>query len=195
MNANATPLIALALPRERGPQVLLQVALAIAGTLILAVSSKVSVPIGPVYLSLQSLAVMLLAAAFGLRLGVGTVLLYLAEGAAGLPVFQGTPEKGIGLVYMLGGTGGFLAGFVVLAAIVGWAADRGFDRNMFKFFGAVLLADVVMMAMGYAWLAHLIGADKAWQFGVAPFILPELIKVALATAVLPAVWSLVARRG
>ena len=95
--------------------------------------------LGPVDMSLQTLAVFLIAVAFGSRLAVATLLLYMAQGAIGLPVFQGTPEKGIGLAYMLGSTGGYLAGFVVAAAIVGWAADRGWDRNPFKLFAAILV--------------------------------------------------------
>ena len=74
------------------------------------------------------------------------------------------------------------------------AADRGWDRNPFKLFGAMLAAEIVMMAMGFAWLAGIIGASASWQFGVAPFILPDLIKVALAAAIVPAVWALFARR-
>ncbi len=112
----------------------------------------------------------------------------------GLPVFQSTPEKGIGVAYMLGTTGGFLAGFVAMAAIVGWAADRGWSRSPLKLFGAMLAAEVVMLGMGFAWLAAIIGAAGAWQFGVAPFIVPDLIKVALAAAIVPAVWSLFAPR-
>ena len=69
-------------------------------------------------------------------------------------MFQGTPEKGIGLAYMLGPTGGYLAGFLVMAAIVGWAADRGWDRNIVKIFGAMLVAEIVMMAMGFSWLGY-----------------------------------------
>jgi biotin transport system substrate-specific component len=148
---------------------------------------------GPVDMSLQTLAVILIAAAFGLRLGLATLLLYMAEGAAGLPVFQSTPEKGIGLAYMLGTTGGYLAGFVVMAAIIGWAADRGWDRNVLKFFGIVVIADAIMLAMGFGWLSALIGVEKGWQFGVAPFIVPDLIKAALAAALVPAVWSLIRR--
>ena len=77
-----------------------------------------------------------------------------------------------------------------MAAIVGWAADRGWDRNPVKLFGAMMFAEIVMMAMGFAWLAVLIGADKAWQFGVVPFVAGDLIKVALAAAIVPAAWSL-----
>jgi len=167
--------------------------LAVLGTLLLTLSAKTRVMLGPVDMSLQTLAVFVIAAAFGKRLGLATLLLYMAEGAAGLPVFQAAPEKGIGLAYMMGPTGGYLAGFVVAAAIVGWAADRGYDRSILRFGGAVLLAEAAIMGLGFAWLATMIGADRAWQFGVAPFILPDLIKVALATLVVPAVWNTLGR--
>ncbi|MGB3415716.1 MAG: biotin transporter BioY [Mesorhizobium sp.] len=184
------PLASLALPREGASRLAMQLFLAVAGTLLLTLSAKTKVVLGPVDMNLQTLAVPLIAAAFGWRLGLATVLLYLAEGAAGFPVFQSTPEKGIGIAYMLGTTGGYLAGFVVIAAIVGWAADRGWDRNVFKLFGAMLVAEIIMMAMGYSWLATLIGAQGAWQFGVVPFIVGDLVKVALAASLVPAVWSL-----
>ncbi len=77
-----------------------------------------------------------------------------------------------------------------MAGIVGWAADKGWDRNVLKLFGVMLVAEVVMMAMGYGWLAGIIGAEKAWQFGVLPFIVPDLIKVALAATLVPAAWTL-----
>jgi len=191
--ARSNALIPLALPQDRLLRFAAQALLAVAGSLILFVSAKTKVVFGPVDMSLQTLAVLLIGAAFGWRLAVATLLLYLAEGAAGLPVFQSTPEKGIGLAYMVGPTGGYLAGFVVMAAIAGWAADRGLDRKPVQLFGVLLGAEAVMLAMGFAWLAVLIGADKAWTFGVAPFIVPDLIKVALATALVPAAWQIVRR--
>ncbi|MBZ9681427.1 biotin transporter BioY [Mesorhizobium sp. CO1-1-7] len=187
------PLVFLALPQEGAARLATQFLLAITGTLLLTLSAKTKVMLGPVDLSMQTLAVLLIAAAFGMRLGVATLLLYMAEGAMGFPVFQGTPEKGIGIAYMLGSTGGYLAGFVVVAAIVGWAADRGWDRHPIKLFNAMLVAEGVMMAMGFAWLAMLIGPEKSWQFGVVPFIVGDLIKVALAASLVPAVWSLLKR--
>jgi biotin transport system substrate-specific component len=188
-----TPLVSLALPEKGAARLATQLLLAIVGTLVLTLSAKTRVLLGPVDISMQTLAVFLIAAAFGMRLGVATLLLYMAEGAMGLPVFQGTPEKGIGIAYMLGSTGGYLAGFVVMAAIVGWAADRGWDRHPVKLFNAILVAEIVMMAMGFAWLALLIGPEKSWQFGVVPFIVGDLIKVALAASLVPAVWSLLKR--
>ncbi|MER8421490.1 biotin transporter BioY [Mesorhizobium sp. M1329] len=187
------PLISLALPEKGTARLAGQLLLAIAGTLLLILSAKTKVMLGPVDISMQTLAVFLIAAAFGMRLGVATLLLYMTEGALGLPVFQSTPEKGIGIAYMLGSTGGYLAGFVVMAAIVGWAADRGWDRHPIKLFNAMLVAEIVMMAMGFAWLALLIGPEKSWQFGVVPFIVGDLIKVALAASLVPAVWSLLKR--
>ncbi|RUM97196.1 biotin transporter BioY [Pseudaminobacter arsenicus] len=186
----ARPLVSLALPESRGARIATQIFLAVAGSMLLAVSARMKVVLGPVDMSLQTLVVFLIAIAYGRKLAVATLLLYLAQGAMGLPVFQSTPEKGIGLAYMLGSTGGYLAGFVVMAAIVGWAADRGWDRSPVKLFGAVLTAEVVMMAMGFAWLATLIGVEKSWQFGVVPFIVPDLIKVALASTLAPAIWAL-----
>ncbi|RVC44106.1 MAG: biotin transporter BioY [Mesorhizobium sp.] len=191
--ATMRPLVSLALPEKGAARLATQLLLAIAGTLLLTLSAKTKVVLGPVDVSLQTLAVLLIASAFGLRLGVATLLLYMAEGAMGFPVFQGTPEKGIGVAYMLGSTGGYLAGFVVMAAIVGWAADRGWDRHPVKLFNAMLVAEVIMMAMGFAWLAMLIGPEKSWQFGVLPFIVGDLIKVALAASLVPAVWSLLKR--
>lgn len=191
----ARPLVDLALPEKGVARLGMQVLLVVAGTLLLTLSAKTKVVFGPVDMSLQTLAVLLIAATFGYRLGLATLLLYLAEGAAGLPVFQSSPEKGIGLAYMMGTTGGYLAGFVVMMALVGWAADRGLDRNPFKLFGVMLVADAIMLAMGTAWLAVLIGADKAIAFGLAPFIVPDLIKVALASAIVPAVWALLPKRG
>ncbi|WP_192361919.1 biotin transporter BioY [Mesorhizobium mediterraneum] len=188
-----TPLVSLALPEKGAARLATQLLLAIVGTLVLTLSAKTRVLLGPVDISMQTLAVFLIAAAFGMRLGVATLLLYMAEGAIGLPVFQGTPEKGIGIAYMLGSTGGYLAGFVIMAAIVGWAADRGWDRHPIKLFNAMLVAEIVMMAMGFAWLALLIGPEKSWQFGVLPFIVGDLIKVGLAASLVPAVWSLLKR--
>ncbi|MDH6230139.1 biotin transport system substrate-specific component [Mesorhizobium soli] len=191
---SARPLVSLALPESGTARLATQIFLAVSGTLLLTLSAKTKVVLGPVDMSLQTLAIFMISAAFGMRLAVATLLLYMAQGAMGFPVFQSTPEKGIGIAYMLGSTGGYLAGFVAMAAIVGWAADRGWDRSPVKMFGAVLTAEVVMMAMGFAWLAALIGVEKSWQFGVVPFIVPDLIKVALASTLAPAIWALLPKR-
>jgi biotin transport system substrate-specific component len=187
---SARPFILSALPENRTARLATQVALAVGGTAILVLSAKTRVVLGPVDMSLQTLAVFLIAASFGMRLAVATLLLYMVEGMFGWPVFQGTPEKGLGLAYMVGTTGGYLVGFVVAAAIVGWAADRGWDRSFFRFFGVLLVAEFAILALGYGWLAVLIGPDKAWTFGVVPFLVPDLVKVGLAAAIMPAAWAL-----
>ena len=191
----SSTLAELALPKDGALRLAGQLGLVVAGTLVLTIASKAKVPLGIVDLNLGTLAVMGLGVAFGWRLALATLALYMAEGALGLPVFQSTPEKGIGLAYMMGPTGGFLAGYVVLGVIAGWAADRGLDRGVFRMAGVLLAANAVMMAMGYAWLSTLIGAEKAWLFGVAPFIQAELIKVALVATAGSAVWSLLRRFG
>lgn len=191
--AAANPLISLALPENRAARLAAQIALVVGGTLLLTLAAKTKVPLGPVDLYLGNFAVLALAAAYGTRLGLATVLLYMAEGAAGLPVFQSTPEKGIGLAYMMGTTGGYLVGMVVAAALVGWAADRGWDRNPLKLFAATLAGSAIILALGYAWLATLLGAEAAWTFGVVPFVVPDLVKAALAASVVPAVWALLRR--
>jgi biotin transport system substrate-specific component len=164
--------------------------LAVAGTMVLMLSAKTQVPFWPVPMTLQTLAVFAIGAAYGMRLGVATLLLYLAQGAAGFPVFAGTPEKGIGLAYMAGPTGGYLLGFVAMAAIAGWAADRGWSRNPLKLGGAMLVGEVVMLALGALWLAYLFGFEKGIAFGVGPFIVTDLVKLALAACLVPALWSL-----
>jgi len=167
--------------------------LAVAGTVVLTLAAKTQVPFWPVPMTLQTLAVFAIGAAYGLRLGVATLVLYLMQGAMGFPVFAGTPEKGIGLAYMVGSTGGYLLGFVAMAAIAGWAADRGWSRNPLKLGGAMLVGELVMLALGALWLSYLFGFEKGMAFGVGPFIVTDVIKLALAACLVPALWSLVER--
>jgi biotin transport system substrate-specific component len=168
--------------------------LAIIGSLILWASAKISVPFWPVPMTLQTGAAALLAAAYGWRLGAATVLLYLLEGALGIPVFEGTPTKGIGLAYMLGTTGGYLAGFVVAAAIVGWFAERPDGANPFKLFGVMVLADACVFALGLLWLGSVVGWDKpVLEWGLYPFILGDVVKLALAAAIVSAGVRLIRR--
>ncbi len=166
--------------------------LALVGSAVLALSAKLSVPFYPVPLTLQSLAVLLIGAAFGSRLGAATVALYLVEGALGLPVFAGS--TGLGLAYMAGPTGGYLVGFVLAAYAVGFFAERGADRSVPQLLGAMTLGHAILFAAGYAWLAHLIGAEKAWVAGVLPFIIGTLVKTLLGALLVPSVWRLVSRR-
>jgi biotin transport system substrate-specific component len=190
----STPALAPSLlPQDRALRLAGLVLLAIAGSLLMWVSAKIKVPFYPVPMTLQTLALFGIAAAYGMRLGVAAIALYLIEGALGLPVFAGTPEKGIGLAYMFGPTGGYLASYMIAAAIVGYAVDRGLGRNPFKLFGSMLIAEVVILGMGFAWMAYLFGAEKAFAFGVGPFIVTDLVKIALAACLVPAVTALFAQ--
>ena len=163
--------------------------LAFAGAMLITIAAKIKVPFWPVQMSMQTAAIFLVGAAYGWRLGTLTVLLYIAQGAMGFPVFQGTPEKGIGIPYMLGPTGGYLVGYVIAAAMVGWFAERGFDRSFFKIGAVMLLAGTVLYIPGLLWLAYLFGMDKPiLQWGLYPFILGDLTKVALAAAVTALGW-------
>ena len=171
------------------------VILAIVGSALLWISAKIQVPFWPVPMTLQTFVVLALGMAYGWRLGAATVILYLAQGAAGLPVFAGTPEKGIGLAYMLSGTGGYLIGFVLAAALCGYLAERGWDRRVVTTALAMLIGNVVIYVPGLLWLGSLFGWDKPiLEWGLTPFIAGDLVKLALAASVLPLVWKVVRRR-
>ena len=187
--STAHPNLATRALGARGGDLAAKIGLAIAGALLLAVSAQLKVQIGPVPFSFQTLTLLIVSAAYGRNLAVGTVALYLAVGALGLPAFTG----GGGLAMLFGAkayTAGFLFGFFAVAAIVGEAADRGLDRSPLTLAPAMLLGEVILFALGWAWLATLIGPDKAWAGGVAPFIVPDLIKIAIAALAVPAGWAL-----
>jgi biotin transport system substrate-specific component len=167
--------------------------LALAGSALIALSAKIQVPFWPVPMTMQTFAVIVLAMAFGARLGAATLALYLFEGAIGLPVFAGTPEKGIGLAYMAGPTGGYLAGFFLAACFAGWMAEKGWDRSFLKAATVNLIATAVVFVPGVLWLAAAIGPAKAVAVGLTPFLLSSAVKVALGGAVMPLLWSLARR--
>ena len=192
--AVSRPLVGHFIPAEGSARTLALAGFAILGSLILWASAKISVPFWPVPMTLQTGAVALLAAAYGWRLGAATVVLYLLEGAVGIPVFEGTPAKGIGLAYMVGTTGGYLIGFAVAAAVVGWLVEQGFGRNPVKLFGAMVLGDAFVFALGILWLGTVIGWEKpVLNYGLYPFILGDLVKLALAAALVFAGARLVKR--
>ncbi|MBV9138585.1 MAG: biotin transporter BioY [Hyphomicrobiales bacterium] len=180
-----------------------EVVLCLGGALLLALSSKVSVPLLPVPMTLQPLAVLCIGAAYGARLSVITVLAYLISGLSGLPVFANTPPLAAGPLYLLGPTGGFLLSYIPAAAFMGFIAEAKLDRRFATMLPCALLASAIILACGFFWLAfvadlgangHGIGVMAAWSKGVAPFLLGDVVKAALAAAILPATWSLVAAR-
>ena len=141
----------------------------------------------------QTLVVLLIGVAFGWRMGFATVLAYLAQGAMGLPVFAGTPEKGLGLLYMAGPTGGYLVGFAFAAALTGWLAEHGLDRSAIGTAIAMIAGNLVIYLIGLIWLANFVGLEKAVTFGMIPFLFGDLVKIMLATATLPLIWKFLNR--
>ncbi|MCW2242940.1 biotin transporter BioY [Azospirillum canadense] len=166
-------------------------AAAVLGSALLAVSAKVQVPFWPVPMTMQSMVVILLGMAYGSRLATATVLLYLLEGLAGLPVFAGA---GAGPAYMAGPTAGYLLGFVLAAGVTGWLAERGWDRSPAKAVAALALGHALLFVPGVAWLAVLFGAEKAIAVGLTPFLAATVLKTALGAAIMQAAWTVVTRR-
>ena len=176
-------------------RILRAVVLAVVGSCLLWASAKIQVPFYPVPMTMQTFLVLAIGMAYGWRLGAATILLYLAQGAMGLPVFAGTPEKGIGLAYMAGPTGGYLVGYVLAAAACGWLAERGWDRNVVTTALAMFIGSVLIYIPGLLWLGTLLGWDKPiLEWGLIPFVLGDTFKLALAAAVLPAAWKLLGKR-
>ena len=193
MNDNRRPTLAATLwPQQAASRIARFAALAIGGALALAVSAKTQVPFYPVPMTLQTLVVLAIGAAFGARLAAATVALYLAEGLLGLQVFAGASA---GPAYMAGPTGGYLLGFLVAATLVGWLAERGWDRSLGWLLAAVALGDLVILVCGFAWLAAMIGPEKAWLGGVVPFLPGDVVKTLLASALVAAAWRGVATLG
>ena len=180
--------------QSRRDEILRGLVFAFAGAALLTLSAKVKVPFYPVPMTMQTMIVLMIAMAGGLRLGVATVGLYLMQGALGFPVFADTPERGIGLAYMMGSTGGYLVGFLAAAAFAGWCGDKGFGRSILGAVAVMSLGHVAIFAFGYAYLATLLGAVAAFNAGVAPFAMATILKVALGAALMPALW-LTARKG
>ena len=165
-----------------------QLAIAALGSLALWLSAKVQIPFYPVPQTMQTFVVLVVGSLFGWRTGALTIAAYLVEGAVGLPVFAGTPARGIGLAYMIGPTGGYLAGYLAAAPLCGWLAERGFTRTIPGTAASILLGTVVIYALGLLWLGTVVGWDKpilAW--GATPFLLGEVVKIALASIIVPAV--------
>lgn len=189
------PLAALVWPgRTGGASQALRAALLIAlGTALLTLSAKINLPLPYVPMTLQTLAVLMIGAAYGWRLGGATVMAYLAEGAMGLPVFAGPVG---GLAPFVGPTAGYLVGFALAAVVTGVLSERGWDRSIPMLFVAMGAGHIIILGSGLAWLAFgmKLGLEKAWLVGIAPFIAASLIKNALGAMAVPAIRHLLDRR-
>ncbi|NTH13231.1 biotin transporter BioY [Agrobacterium rhizogenes] len=161
----------------------------IAGAALMTIAAKTQIPFWPVPMTLHTLAVMAFAIAFGPRIAVSIFLTYLAAGAAGLSVFSGSPERGIGLAYMVGPTGGYLAGYLAASWLVGTLA---LGKGTFGRVSAMLIGLVTVYALGAAWLAAYVPLDRLLSVGVVPFLLGDLMKIGLVAAgpaMLPATFT------
>lgn len=191
---------------EGSRKLIKQIALLVFGVVALWVSAKVQIASVPVPVTLQMLVVMIIGAAYGPRLGLATVASYVFLGLQGFPVFAGTPEKGIGLAYILGPTGGYILGFMIAAYVVGFLAKSGWDRNFVSMAGAMAIGIVCVYVPGVVWLsspfaplAGLAGAEPfsgyGWEnwyaYGVKTFIWVDALKLAVAVFAFPLIWKLV----
>jgi biotin transport system substrate-specific component len=149
------------------------------GTVALTISAKLKIPFYPVPMTMQTFVVLFLGLAFGYKIGLATVGVYLLEGVIGMPVFSNSPEKGVGLVYFTGPTMGYLIGFL---SAVFFAGYLNLKNNIFVIFSKLVFAVSTIYFLGVLWLGTLIGWDKPiLQLGVTPFLLAELLKICLLT--------------
>jgi biotin transport system substrate-specific component len=165
------------------------------GSLLVALCAQISIPIQPVPITAQTLGVLLVGALLGGRLGALSLLAYLGEGLVGLPVFAGgmgawSPSSVPGVPVILGPTAGYLAGFVLAAGLVGWLAERGWDRRVLTAALAMVLGNLIIYAVGLAWLARFVPSGSLLALGMLPFLPGDALKVVLAAAALPGAWSL-----
>ena len=171
-----------------GNAVLRNAVLAIAGSLLVAAAAQVNVPMLPVPMTLQTLAVLAIGAAYGSRLGAATLALYALEGAMGLPVFAGF-KSGVMLASF-----GYVLGFIAAAFVVGYLAERGWDKSVPKMFAAMLAGAAMLYVPGLLWLSFWVGGlGHAVTVGLLPFVAGDLVKAAIAAVGFPAVWALLGR--
>lgn len=184
-----------ALRRTRAQQRIADAALVLGGSLLTALAARLTIPLPftPVPITGQTFAVLLVGAALGSRRGALSMALYVLEGALGLPVFAGGTA---GLGRLLGPTGGYLVGFIAAAFVTGWLAERGWDRRPLTTALAMLAGNLVIYLFGLPWLAaflggRFLGPKGALALGLLPFIPGDLVKLALATFLLPSAWWIV----
>ena len=163
--------------------------LLMAGVAVLAISAQLKVPFYPVPITMQTFVVMFIGFTFGARLGSSTVLVYLASGAIGAPVFAG----GAGLAYVSGPTGGYLFGFFVAAYLIGYFTEQGYGRTFISTLLLALAGTIVFYLFGVAWLTTIIGFEKAIKFGLLPFLYGDVLKLFLLAFSIPATWKLVVK--
>ena len=168
-----------------------QAALVVVGVAALAIFAKIKVPIGPVPITMSTFAVLTIGAAYGPRLGLVTIIGYMLIGALGFDVFANSSAEAFGMTYMMGGTGGYLVGYVMATLALGLAARAGWDRSMGKMALAMFIGNTLIYIPGLIWLGQLYGWDQpilAW--GLTPFLLGDALKLCLAAILIPSLWKL-----
>ena len=195
--ASQASLAAAIWPSSATPAIPRALLLMLAGSAFIALSAQIQVPLWPVPMTGQTFAVLLVGAAFGWRLGGATLLLYMGEGVIGIPVFA---KAAFGPAVILGPTGGYIMGFVLAAAVVGYLAERGWDRSVWRTALAMLAGNLVIYLFGLPWLAaYLAGVGNeqplqaAITFGLVPFLVGDGLKLALAACLLPVAWKFMGR--
>lgn len=179
-------------PREGTALRVKQVVLVVLGIVALAIAAKIKVPMWPVPITMGTFAVLTIGTAYGARLGLVTMMGYLLIGALGFDVFAGSSAEKFGLTYMMGGTGGYLVGYVLAVLALGALAARGWDRSVGKMALALVLANVLIYVPGLLWLGQLYGWDQPiLEWGLTPFLVGDVIKLALAALLIPGLWKLV----
>ncbi len=166
------------------------VGLVVAFSLLTALSAQIVVPMWPVPITGQTFAVLLTGALLGSRLGAAAMIVYLIEGASGLPFFQ---QGHAGIPYILGPTGGYLIAFPAAAFVTGAFAEHGWDKRFFTAAAAMAIGSVLILLSGWAWLSFFRSPTFAFDAGVKPFIIGDIVKIVLAAAVLPSGWALLRR--
>ena len=179
-------------PREGTALRVKQAVLVVLGIAVLAIAAKIKVPMWPVPITMGTFAVLSIGAAYGVRLGLVTILGYMIIGALGFDVFAGSSAEAYGLTYMMGGTGGYLLGYVAAVVVLGLLARRGWDKSVMWMALAMLVGNILIYLPGLTWLGMLYGWDKPiLQWGLTPFLIGDALKLALAAVLLPAIWKLV----
>ncbi|WP_438960323.1 biotin transporter BioY [Nereida sp.] len=171
-----------------------QIMLVVVGIAALAIAAKVKIPMIPVPMTLGTLAVLTVGAAYGPRLGLVTIIGYMILGAAGFDVFASSAAGVSGIEYMMGGTGGYLVGYVLATLALGVLARMGWDRSAAKMAAAMLIGNALIYIPGLLWLGTLYGWDKPiLEWGLTPFIYGDLLKLAIAAMIVPMAWKAIGK--
>ncbi len=173
-----------------------QVLMVVLGVAALALTAKIQVfiPGNPVPITMTTFGVLTIGAAYGARLGAITILGYLAIGAMGFDVFAGSSAEKAGLVYMMGGTGGYLVGYVMAALALGFVARKGWDRNVILMGLAMLIGNALIYVPGLLWLHQFAsGWEQTFAWGITPFLIGDALKLGLAALLVPALWKLIGK--